>query len=93
MRFPGATVAVALTLGIFQESGAVVVLGPEHSAELDFDVTVIGAGAAGMMCAAIAGQRGRRVVLVEHALQSSARRSACSARRALQLHREHRALS
>jgi predicted flavoprotein YhiN len=24
-------------------------------AELDFDVTVIGAGAAGMMCAAIAG--------------------------------------
>ena len=37
------------------------------SAELDFDVTVIGAGAAGMMCAAIAGQRGRRAVLVEHA--------------------------
>jgi predicted flavoprotein YhiN len=36
-------------------------------AELDFDVIVIGAGAAGMMCAAIAGQRGRRAVLVEHA--------------------------
>lgn len=28
-----------------------------------FDVAVIGAGAAGMMCAAVAGQRGRRVVL------------------------------
>ena len=32
----------------------------------EFDVAVIGAGAAGMMCAAIAGQRGRRVVLIEH---------------------------
>lgn len=32
-----------------------------------FDVVVIGAGAAGMMCAAAAGQRGKRVVLVEHA--------------------------
>lgn len=31
-----------------------------------FDVAVIGAGAAGMMCAATAGQRGRRVVLVDH---------------------------
>ncbi|MGZ5226381.1 MAG: NAD(P)/FAD-dependent oxidoreductase, partial [Burkholderiales bacterium] len=33
---------------------------------MDFDVIVIGAGAAGMMCAAVAGQRGRRVLLVEH---------------------------
>lgn len=32
----------------------------------DFDVAVIGAGAAGMMCAAQAGQRGRRVVLIDH---------------------------
>jgi predicted Rossmann fold flavoprotein len=32
-----------------------------------FDVAVIGAGAAGMMCAAIAGQRGRKVVLIDHA--------------------------
>nr|WP_314622943.1 NAD(P)/FAD-dependent oxidoreductase [uncultured Noviherbaspirillum sp.] len=32
-----------------------------------FDVAVIGAGAAGMMCAAVAGQRGKRVVLVDHA--------------------------
>jgi predicted Rossmann fold flavoprotein len=31
-----------------------------------YDVAVIGAGAAGMMCAATAGQRGRRVALVEH---------------------------
>ncbi len=33
----------------------------------DFDVAVIGAGAAGMMCAAVAGQRGARVVLIDHA--------------------------
>ncbi|MES2365122.1 MAG: NAD(P)/FAD-dependent oxidoreductase [Pseudomonadota bacterium] len=32
-----------------------------------FDVIVIGAGAAGMMCAAQAGQRGRRVLLLDHA--------------------------
>lgn len=32
-----------------------------------FDVAVLGAGAAGMMCAAVAGQRGLRVVLVDHA--------------------------
>ena len=31
------------------------------------DVCVIGAGAAGMMCAAVAGQRGLSVVLVDHA--------------------------
>ena len=31
-----------------------------------FDVVVIGAGAAGMMCAATAGRRGRRVLLVDH---------------------------
>ena len=32
-----------------------------------FDVIVIGAGAAGMMAAATAGQRGRRVLLLDHA--------------------------
>lgn len=32
-----------------------------------FDVAVIGAGAAGMMCAATAAQRGKRVVLLDHA--------------------------
>jgi len=31
-----------------------------------YDVVVLGAGAAGLMCAAIAGQRGRRVALLEH---------------------------
>lgn len=32
-----------------------------------FDVAIIGAGAAGMMCAAVAGQRGLKVVLIDHA--------------------------
>ncbi len=32
-----------------------------------FDVIVVGAGAAGLMCAMRAGQRGRRVLLLEHA--------------------------
>ncbi|RST31476.1 NAD(P)/FAD-dependent oxidoreductase [Sphingomonas ginkgonis] len=31
-----------------------------------FDVIVLGAGGAGLMCAATAGQRGRRVLLVDH---------------------------
>ena len=31
-----------------------------------FDAIVIGAGAAGMMCAAVAGNRGRRVLLIDH---------------------------
>ncbi len=34
-----------------------------------FDVVVLGAGAAGLMCAATAGQRGRRVALLEHGSQ------------------------
>ncbi|MBV9512278.1 MAG: NAD(P)/FAD-dependent oxidoreductase, partial [Caulobacteraceae bacterium] len=32
-----------------------------------FDVIVIGAGAAGMMCAVEAGKRGRRVLVLDHA--------------------------
>ena len=32
-----------------------------------YDAIVLGAGAAGLMCAAIAGQRGRRVLLLDHA--------------------------
>lgn len=33
---------------------------------MQFDVVIIGAGAAGMMCAIQAGQRGRKVVLLDH---------------------------
>jgi len=33
----------------------------------DFDVIILGAGAAGLMCAIRAGQRGRRVLLLDHA--------------------------
>jgi predicted Rossmann fold flavoprotein len=32
----------------------------------EFDVVILGAGAAGLMCAMAAGQRGRRVLLLEH---------------------------
>ena len=32
-----------------------------------YDCVIIGAGAAGLMCAATAGKRGRRVVVLEHA--------------------------
>jgi predicted Rossmann fold flavoprotein len=32
-----------------------------------FDVIILGAGGAGLMCAATAGQRGRRVLLIDHA--------------------------
>ncbi|MBV2146961.1 NAD(P)/FAD-dependent oxidoreductase [Sphingobium sp. AS12] len=35
----------------------------------DWDAIILGAGAAGMMCAAVAGQRGKRVLLVDHADQ------------------------
>ncbi len=40
------------------------------SVERQFDVVVLGAGAAGLMCAATAGQRGRRVALLEHGGQA-----------------------
>ncbi|HEV2567047.1 MAG TPA: NAD(P)/FAD-dependent oxidoreductase [Sphingomonas sp.] len=33
----------------------------------DYDAIVLGGGAAGLMCAAVAGQRGKRVLVVEHA--------------------------
>ncbi len=38
-----------------------------------FDVVILGAGAAGMMCAMTAGQRGRRVLLLEHIDQAGAK--------------------
>src|SRR5580692_3221743 len=34
-----------------------------------FDVVVVGGGAAGLMCAAVAGQGGRRVAVLEHNTQ------------------------
>lgn len=34
---------------------------------MNWDVIIIGAGAAGLMCAATAGERGRRVLLLDHA--------------------------
>ena len=36
----------------------------------DYDAIVLGAGAAGLMCAAVAGQRGKRVLLLDHADQA-----------------------
>ncbi len=38
-----------------------------------FDAVVLGAGAAGMMCAISAGRRGRRVLLLEHGAQAGAK--------------------
>ena len=35
----------------------------------DYDVIVLGGGAAGLFCAAVAGQRGRRVLVLEHNAQ------------------------
>jgi predicted Rossmann fold flavoprotein len=35
----------------------------------EYDAIILGGGAAGLMCAAVAGQRGRRVLVVEHADQ------------------------
>ena len=39
----------------------------------DFDAIVIGAGAAGLMCAMTAGQRGRRVLLLDHGEEPGAK--------------------
>ena len=49
-----------VSCGAFHATGSVL-------ADLNFDVIVIGAGAAGMMCAAEAGRRGRRVLVIDHA--------------------------
>jgi len=38
-----------------------------------YDVIILGAGAAGLMCAIRAGQRGRRVLLLDHAPQAGAK--------------------
>ncbi len=39
----------------------------------EFDVAIVGAGAAGLMCAMTAGRRGRRVLLLEHGEQAGAK--------------------
>ena len=36
----------------------------------NYDAIILGAGGAGLMCAAVAGQRGRRVLLIDHAEQA-----------------------
>lgn len=38
--------------------------------QADFDVIIIGAGAAGLMCAATAGYRGKKVLVLDHAKQA-----------------------
>ncbi len=45
---------------------AILPSGPDNS-RMHYDVLIIGGGAAGLMCAATAAQRGRRVRVVEHA--------------------------
>ena len=50
-----------------------------------FDAVIIGAGAAGLMCALTAGQRGRRVLLLEHTDKAGAK-ILISGGRPLQLH-------
>jgi predicted Rossmann fold flavoprotein len=40
---------------------------------IEYDVIILGAGAAGLMCAIRAGQRGRRVLLLDHARQVGAK--------------------
>jgi predicted Rossmann fold flavoprotein len=40
---------------------------PSRAAPAAYDAIVLGAGGAGLMCAAVAGQRGRRVLLIDHA--------------------------
>ena len=39
----------------------------------EYDVIILGAGAAGLMCAIRAGQRGRRVLLLDHAPEAGAK--------------------
>lgn len=38
--------------------------------QVDFDVIIIGAGAAGLMCAATAGYKGKKVLVLDHAKQA-----------------------
>lgn len=40
------------------------------AADKQFDAIILGAGGAGLMCAAVAGKRGRRVLVIDHAEQA-----------------------
>ena len=40
------------------------------TAPLSYDAIILGAGGAGLMCAAVAGQRGRKVLLIDHATEA-----------------------
>ena len=46
---------------------------PSHPSHAAFDAIILGAGAAGLMCATAAGVRGRRVLLLDHADQAGAK--------------------
>jgi predicted Rossmann fold flavoprotein len=49
-------------------------VGRRNNATMEaFDVIIVGAGAAGLMCAMTAGRRGRRVLLLEHANRPGAK--------------------
>ncbi|MFT5509724.1 MAG: putative Rossmann fold flavoprotein [Hyphomicrobiaceae bacterium] len=41
--------------------------GTVKNADKSYDAIILGAGGAGLMCAAVAGQRGRRILLIDHA--------------------------
>jgi len=60
-------VACAAALALWSERRAKKPTNPDGKAVDRKDVVVIGAGAAGMMCAAEAGRRGRSVLVLEHA--------------------------
>ena len=44
-----------------------------------FDAIIIGAGAAGMFCSALAGQAGRRVLLIDNGSKNQGAKSSCLA--------------
>ncbi len=50
-----------------RRAGGRLMTGSDAARPRDFDAIVIGGGAAGLMCALVAGQRGRRVLVIEHA--------------------------
>ena len=56
------------------------------------DVIILGAGAAGLMCAITAGQRGRRVLLFDHAVRTR-RQNPHLRRRTVQLCSQHRTIA